>query len=485
VPTLNQKDQAQAYAFLLRRQHAALMHDEPDSPDLPMRRLTVAMFASVMVAVLAVAAAGVYGLLRPGGSTAWKSGQSLILEKDTGTRYVYAHGVLHPVLNYASARLVLGQASPGIVSVSAASLRGVQRGLPIGIPGAPDELPAPGSITSGPWSVCSLPATSASGSVSPLVRLTVGAAPGGESPLPAGQAFLVSGTDGTVYLVWHDHRLRVPDGNPALTALGYASASQLTVGDAWLSALPQGPDLAAPPLPNAGAGGPGVAGQPAQVGQVFATGSGTGAQYFVELADGLAPVSYVQAELLLEQPGLRSLYPSGQPVPFPVTGVAAAASRSATMLTTDGLPAIPPPLVPTGGGQVGVCETYPPGGTSLPSLSTISVPATGAGSGGTAPASGTVAGPGTAGVPALAVADQVQVPPGGGVVARSVPAPGATGTLYVVTDEGVKYPLTDPSVLTPLGLGGVSPVMLPSALLALLPTGPTLDVQAAARTASP
>lgn len=476
MPTLNRRDQAQAYAFLSRRQAAALVLDEPDAPDAPMRKLGVASFSSVMAAVLAVVVAGVIGLLRPGSASSWQSGQSLILEKDTGTRYIYTHGVLHPVLNYASARLVLGQATFSIVSVSAGSLRGARRGLPIGIPGAPEELPVPATIAGGPWSVCSLPSLSTSGTVSPYVRLTVGQQPGGTT-LTAARALLVAGFDGTAYLVWNDHRLRVPGGTAALTALSYASASPLLVGDAWLSALPQGPDLAAPPVPDAGLAGPQMTGQPARVGQVYATGTGAGAQYYLELRDGLAPITQTQADLLLAQPALRRLYPAGQPGAIPVTAVAAAAARSAASLASPSLPATPPPLVSTGNGQLGACETYTPGDSSLPSLWTVSVPAASvaqAPAGTPADASG------------MAVAGQVQVPPGGGVVVQSVPAPGVTGgILYVVTDEGIKYPLADASVLTPLGLAGVTPAQLPSALLDLLRTGPTLDIQAAARTVSP
>jgi hypothetical protein len=67
-----------------------------------------------------------------------------------------------------------------------------------------------------------------------------------------------------------------------------------------------------------------------------------------------------------------------------------------------------------------------------------------------------------------------------------VPARGATGgTLYLVTDEGVKFPLPDASVLPSLGLGGVAAARLPSALVDLLRTGPTLDPQAAATTIAP
>ena len=475
MPALNRRGQAQAYAFVSRRQSAALMMDDPDSPDSPMRKLAVATFCSVMVAVLAVAAAGVYGLLRPGGNTSWRSGQSLIVEKDTGTRYVYTHGVLHPVLNYASARLILGQAALSIVSVSAASLRAAQRGLPVGIAGAPDELPAPGTVSTGPWSVCSLPGSSASGAAIPYVRLTVGPGAAG-SRLPADRALLVSALDGTPYLIWENHRLRVPGGVAALTALGYAAASPLPVGDAWLSALPQGPDLAAPPVTGPGRPGAAVAGRPALVGQVYATGSGESGQYYVELADGLAPVTQAQADLLLSQPSLRSLYPARQPAAIGVTAVAAAAARSAASLVSPGLPASPPPLADGRNGQQEACLSYV-AGSFAPELWTTGLPDGGAAS---SPA-GTVAD--TSGT---AVADQVAVPPGGGAIVQAMAAPGASGgTLYLVTDQGVKYPLPDASVLTALGLSGVVPERLPSALLGLVPTGPTLNPQAALNAAAP
>ncbi len=477
MPALNKRDQARAYAFISRRQTAALVADEPDSPDSPMHKIAVATVSSVMVAILAVAVAGVYGLLRPGGSTSWRSGQSLILEKDTGTRYVYTHGVLHPVLNYASARLILGQATLSIDSVSAASLHGARRGLPVGIAGAPDELPTPAAITRGPWSVCSLPGVSSSGASTPYVRLTAGQVPGG-TPLAGSRALLVSALDGTPYLVWDDHRLRVPGGGAALTALDYASAPLLPVGDAWLSALPQGPDLAAPAVPGAGQAGAQVAGQPALVGQVYGTGTGAGAQDYVELRDGLASVSQVQADLLLAEPALRSLYSAGQPAAIPVTAAVAATTRSATLLASPGLPATPPAVVAgAAGGQLGACESYAPGGSFLPSVQTVSVPASSV----TQAPAGTPAD--ASGAP---VAAQVQVPPGGGAVVQAVAAPGASGgTLYVVTDEGVKYPLPSAGVLTALGLAGTTPARLPSALLDLIRTGPTLDPQAALTTVAP
>src|SRR5437868_2371641 len=103
------RDRLQAYRFGTRRSVATLLEGDPDAPEVPLRRVTGAAFAGVLVAALVVAAAGIYGLLNPGGSKSWREGNQLIVEKETSTRYVYVGGVLHPVLNYASARLILNQ----------------------------------------------------------------------------------------------------------------------------------------------------------------------------------------------------------------------------------------------------------------------------------------------------------------------------------------------------------------------------------------
>jgi hypothetical protein len=99
----SRRDQAQAYGFVTRRLSAAVIGADPDGTDQPMRRLGRAAFLGVMVAVLAVAGVTVYGYVRPGHDTDWQRGGVLIVERDTSTRYLYSDGVLHPVLNYASA----------------------------------------------------------------------------------------------------------------------------------------------------------------------------------------------------------------------------------------------------------------------------------------------------------------------------------------------------------------------------------------------
>src|SRR5690242_2138394 len=106
------RDQAQAYAFVHRRLSSALVAAEPDTVEQPMRRLGRSGLAGLMVAALAIAAVAIIGYLRPGNANAWRDSGVLVVEKDTSTRYLYADGTLHPVLNFTSARLALGSATP-------------------------------------------------------------------------------------------------------------------------------------------------------------------------------------------------------------------------------------------------------------------------------------------------------------------------------------------------------------------------------------
>ena len=70
-----------------------------------------------------------------------------------------------------------------------------------------------------------------------------------------------------------------------------------------------------------------------------------------------------------------------------------------------------------------------------------------------------------------------------GALVRQLPTPGAIAagtTVYLVTDEGRKFPVPDsPNVLGALGYPGVTPVPVAAALLDLIPSGPDLDPQAA------
>src|SRR5204862_174540 len=84
---------------------------------------------------------GMLGVVSPGGSTAWREPGAIIVEKETGSRFLLVDGVLRPVLNLASARLLAGAEAP-VRSVSGKSLAGVPHGAAVGIPGAPTPTDA-------------------------------------------------------------------------------------------------------------------------------------------------------------------------------------------------------------------------------------------------------------------------------------------------------------------------------------------------------
>src|SRR5205823_7995753 len=119
----SRRDQVQAQTYVLGRLTSALVHGEPDAAETPMRRTTIGLFAGLMIAGIIIAVAAVIGLIFPAAGSTCKKPGVLIVEKETGTRYLYVSGRLHPVLNLASVRL-LTQGQPTVESVSSRALAG-------------------------------------------------------------------------------------------------------------------------------------------------------------------------------------------------------------------------------------------------------------------------------------------------------------------------------------------------------------------------
>ncbi len=462
------RDQVQAHAFVVGRMVSALLRAEPDAQFSPLRRLVVGTIIGVVVGGLVLAGFGVYGVFSPGGSKSWKQPGALIVEKETGARYVFVDGQLHPVLNYTSARLIIGGA-PTIVQASRNSMRGVPHGLPVGIQAAPDYLPDLSRLDGSHWQVCSATKPDPTGADRPLVTAMVGAHPAGP-PLGTDAALLVRAPDGQAYLAWNNRRLRVR--TPAtLIALGYAAAVPHPVGWSWINSLPAGSDLAGPAAPDAGQPGPSVNGQKRVVGQVFKVGAGDSAQtqYFIAWHDGFAAVTPLTAALVLGDPATGKSYPNGPVVALPLTPAGlASAPRSSESLINQELPANPPRIVEPGTGLVPCIQiTMNPDkgpvvqvglGTPPAEASTMALPATGD--------------------PMLA--DRVGVQPGSGLLIKDQPAPGvADGAEYLLVDNGVRYPIPNDEAARDLGYAQAQPVLVPGLLLRLVPLGPPLDPQAA------
>ncbi len=202
-------DSLHSHQFVVQRVVAALAVRDPDPIASPVRRIGATLIAGVLVALLAAAAVGAYGALRPAPSDAWRAADALVVEAETGARFVYRGGVLHPVLNYSSALLILG-AAPARAQVPRAGLVGIPRGAAVGIPGAPDLLPGPGELLTGGWTLCSR--TSAAGVESVLSVGTPAVPPGGTRL--GSDGLMVTDPSGGLHLLWNNRRFAVSGCRP-------------------------------------------------------------------------------------------------------------------------------------------------------------------------------------------------------------------------------------------------------------------------------
>lgn len=445
----SRKDHVQAYQFSTARLSSALVTGDAFAGEAPLKRSGSGAVFGTVLAALVCAGAFVFGLISPGGATSWQQPRTIVVEKETGNRYVYLDSVLHPTLNTASAMLVLGAdgGAPTFRQVSRNSLAGVPHGAAIGIPGAPDSVPQANGMLPPEWSLCSGP-----GGTGPRGTVVLGPAAG--TALPADQRLVVAGADGGAHVVWRDTEYPVASA-AVLAALGLGDVAPVVVPDAWLAALAHGPALAAPDVPGAGSPGPAVGGASSAVGQVFQVRSSqnASAQNYLLRSDGLAPLSPTAAALLAARAGAA---PARESTPADVAGAPTSADDS-------GLRGLP---------DLAGAGTYRPATDSV-CVHQVSR------DGDLAP--GTV---GTEPVPVDPARDRALLAPGSGMLVAALPRPGP-GTRpqqYLITDQGVRYAVSDEAarLLVPTA----TTAWLPPAVLGALPAGPALTTGAAARAGS-
>ncbi|WP_275408779.1 type VII secretion protein EccB [Actinocatenispora rupis] len=453
-----QRDQVQAYQFLRRRLVSALVSGDANHPVSPSRRLILGTVLGLAGALLVTAGFGIYGLVRPGASSDWRKTGQVVVNKDTGASYVFASdGRLHPMLNYASARLLAGGNGSATASVSAKSLAAAPRGAELGIAGAPEALPGKGSLLTGPWTVCSQRPSGGPADSAPTTTAMVGARPSGR-PLGDADGLVVRDPGRQLYLLAQGRRFRTT--RTSAVALGFGDP--VAVPWSFVDAVPLGPDLDVPAL-SYGSAGPTVGGERTLVGEVLSTGAiGSRAPryYVVEGARRVRPVTEFVATLLVTSKEAKLAYRDGVPKPHPVAAADLADSVRGS-LDDEGFPdrALRPL---TGGAEVALCATGATGTPTTLMLAASSVPA------GAKPV------PTTGGDDRTA--DAVYVPPGRAALVRA-------GTVYLITDQGRRFPIADDAALKALGYGATRPLSLRTTTLALFPTGPTLSTTAAAAVA--
>ncbi|REE96583.1 type VII secretion protein EccB [Thermomonospora umbrina] len=466
----SRRDLYQAHRLMMQRVGLALLQAEPDTAESPMKRLTIGAFSGAMAALIIAGVFGIWGLLSPGGAKGLDKGGILIIEKETGTKYIYDANSkkMLPVANYASAMLALN--SSGKVerrSVSRKSLRRFERGPMIGIAGAPDSLPDSKQLIKGPWSVCVRRAEAATGVSQMYTALAAGREVGGRA-LGDGEALAVK-SGGQSWVIWKGNRMRLGLSDAQATSIT-GGTQAVEVAGTWLNAIPATGDFVDPPVSGRGEQTTRAPGGQGRVGQIFRAdpGGGRSALWYVLLKDGLSAISETQAQLLLSNPATTQAYPGAQARFLPVDVPTASSVQSAIRLFSDALPptlprfarwdTMAPLCVVYAGGSVTAARLTIGGSLPAPSSSAL----------------GTGAGGGSA-------VDQVVLPPGGAALVGLASGSGAVSSLSIVSDQGIRFALPSPEIAAKLGFDASKATPVPSSVIHLIPSGPALDPREATR----
>ena len=433
-----QRDHVHAHQFMMGRMGSSLVLGDPSAVENPFNRVIAGLLVGVVLGVLALVGFGIFGWLVPGGSKAWQQAGALIVEKETGTTYIYRNGALHPAMNIASARLILGPQAR-IQLTARGSLKGVPHGAPVGIPGAPQVLPQRATIARGPWLACPDRAGD---------RIGLNLDPRAPAQQLADDRFAVVSSRDRLYLLWRGKRHLVKDRSvPA--ALGVANVEPVKAPPVWIGLLPAGETLQAPRVPGEGEQGPAVAGRRHPVGTQFLQRvDGGQEQMFVLRRDGLAPMNRTQFIFLQARRG-------GTPLLLDAAAVTAARRSTDTSLT-DKVPQLATARWEDPGGRI-LCQQHKRSGPETISATVVH----------TALQDAPLHADGRA---------RVYVPPGSGMVVFPVPLPQLRRIPepYLISDEGVRYHMPDGKALTALGLER-DLVPFPKDLLATVRRGPDLD----------
>ena len=131
------KDLLKAQAFTTQRLVSALVDRDPDNAVPPLRRLGIATFVGVLLAVVLVAGFGVVGYLSKPTSQTWQQANTIVIDISAGAVFVFLEHPdepdpakqlqLHPVPNITSAKLITKNGP--VVPVRTASMRACTRCL--------------------------------------------------------------------------------------------------------------------------------------------------------------------------------------------------------------------------------------------------------------------------------------------------------------------------------------------------------------------
>ncbi|KQT92186.1 hypothetical protein ASG49_09560 [Marmoricola sp. Leaf446] len=238
----SKRDLVEAHGYNRRRLVTAFVSGAPGGREVEPVRYGRTIIGGIVLALMVVAGAAVSGFLQKPPPKDWDQA-GLVIGKDSGSRFYAYQGSLYPIINIASARLLL---EPGTKPVTIADdvIAGKKAGATIGIAGAPEVLPTPSELVDQGWTAC----TNSGGGI--RVSLT-------DQPLsrPADGAALLVESEGRSFLVAGERRFAVPTGSAGqqvLRSLGLDGIAPVQVSGLWLGLVPEGSELGTETLPGYG-----------------------------------------------------------------------------------------------------------------------------------------------------------------------------------------------------------------------------------------
>lgn len=471
----SRQDQLHSYQFMVQRVVSALVMRETDPAQSPFRRIAGATLVGVLLATLGLGGALAYGLFVPGGSKTWKNPKAVLVEKETGAIFVYREDdrKLYPVLNFASARLLAGDANAQTIRVAQRSLNGVPRGRMIGIPGAPSSLPPKSQLSNGAWTICS--DLSADGAVQSTLFVAGGGGTGGRALQGGDKAspVLVATPEGAKYVIIGKYRHLIRDPEILLPGLVWTSRAPVPIAPALLNTLPAGTDIAriSPTIP--GFGESLKKPMSGKVGQVYSVRlSDDTTSYFVAMKTGLAALTRLEKDLMMADPLAGSKIGQSEPKDLSRAEFSQFGGDTVQFPRSDGAGALPadPGNLDHQAVSGAICATVdgPNGAKEV----RVEVPQLAK--------SATAVATGSRSTDGAVLTDKAIVRPGYGVLVTATTSAGASaGTVSLVTDTGRRYAVPSDTALSSLGYGGSKQVRMPAELVSLLPAGPALDPETA------
>ncbi|WAL69890.1 type VII secretion protein EccB [Amycolatopsis cynarae] len=469
----------------LVRRDSVMLHD-------PMRTHGRATLVGFILGLLGVVGFVIFGLINPSPSV---PDSGIVIGKESGTIYVVSGSPksLTPTFNLASARLLLmalqkggnTQVSPPTV-VPDDSLKGIPHNRRTGIVDGPQLLPTSGQRISDDWGICDqlmindrLPTSSQLQKATLQTTVFAGQSKLGDE-LSVDAAVLVQADNGKYYLIYRlPNNPNDPNANTVRAEVDPNQAAVLNsfhlnpgtvrhISIGLLNSIPLVPPLAPPQIPGVGnsTSFPALKSAGLHVGSVFKINSVSGKQdVYVLLQNGIQQVSQAVGDLI------RTAQAGNREVPA-VSPDKISEVRQIQQTDPDFLPvSTMPSVVPT------ILDPITSPVTCLGWNIVNNQPHTVVSVGSTLPVpkDGKLIDIGKPNPEGQRI-DHFYMSPGHGAVVQS--ATGAAtfnrGPISLITDTGLRYGIPDENTAKALGLDGARPA--PEAIIALLPTGTSLNV---------